>query len=609
MCQLTENVGGELQPPLAVAGTRAVWASMNPSLSHYNFSLFTAAAGDRAERKISGMSIEGGLEDDGSGLRTVPMAGHGGTLVFADINTDEGSPSGVYRVVGQRVKHVAGTEGAFAVSAADRRFALARAMPGGCLCNRDPAWSPDAPRIAFVSGRGEGGSEGVGWQLYVMNADGTAAHSVLRGVRAFAWAPDGPSLAAWQSDGRANRLVVVRPDGTGARTVAPGGSFAWAPDGRQLAYIPSSGAGQGRLFVVAADGGAAVDLGEASANDPLEWSVDSKRLAYIRGAGDDQHIYVATVASRTANDLGSGALPSWAPDGSALAFISHGGGVYVAAPDGSGMRSVAPATAPVGGVDWSPDGQWIAVEKEDGLSIVPPAGGPTRQLTKELGSMEWSPDSRAIAHSNFYSSDIDAGSVSVVEVPDGVRRFRIADLGGPLHWSPDGNRLVAATQDGEGEITVIDGHSGSWTTITHTEPASPRATVEVRSASGKLQSSFDAGSGVRGLAWGGSRFALVVGRSNGRSTIEIRSARGKPLRRVNVPHPDYDDLSMSGRWVVFKSGKTAWLLDAVTGTTRVLARAQGRTYIAGLSIDGRRVAWAESHSKSSRIRAVLLPVR
>src|SRR5438105_10024536 len=123
MCELTQFLGG-LQPPVALAGTRALWAYMSVSNTQYNFSLFTAAPGDRAEREISGMSVEGGLEDDGSGLPVVPMAGRGGTLVFADINTDEGSPSGVYRVIGKRVEHVAGTERAFAVAVSGSRFAL-----------------------------------------------------------------------------------------------------------------------------------------------------------------------------------------------------------------------------------------------------------------------------------------------------------------------------------------------------------------------------------------------------------------------------------------------------------------------------------------------------
>ena len=132
MCQVSESAGG-LQPPMALAGTRALWAYMNVSLSHYNYSVFTAGPGNR-ERIVAEMSIEGGLEDDdGSRLATVPLAGHGGLLVFADINTDEGSPSGVYRLVGDRVQHVAGTENAFAVAvAAGGSLSLGRSRADAC---------------------------------------------------------------------------------------------------------------------------------------------------------------------------------------------------------------------------------------------------------------------------------------------------------------------------------------------------------------------------------------------------------------------------------------------------------------------------------------------
>ena len=599
MCQVSESAGG-LQPPMALAGTRALWAYMNVSLSHYNYSVFTAGPGNR-ERVVSEMSIEGGMEDDdGSRLATVPMAGHGGLLVFADINTDEGSPSGVYRLVGNRVQHVAGTEYAFAVAVAGRRFALARTIPGGCVCNDAPSWSPDARRIAFVSGRDEGGSEGRGWQLLVMNADGTNARSILRDVRAFAWSPDGSSLAAWQQ-GETSRLVVLKPDGSGAHTIAPGGEFEWAPDGSRIAYVSSSDSGPGRLFVVSADGGAAIDLGEASANDSPEWSADSRRVAYTRSVDEHAHVYVATVATRSAADVGLGGGATWAPDGSGLAFVRQDDGVYVARPDGSNARKVAPASWAV--VRWSPDGRWLGYENDSGLWIVSLAGGAPRQLAASATSIAWSPDGGAIAY-------IDDRGLSVVDVPSGARRFSTPGLGGPVSWSADGSRLATVKfgADGESrEIAAVDAHSGGATTLTHTDAAPARVAVETRSASGKLESTFDASPDLRGVAWGGSAFALLRGLSKGRSTIEIRTANGKPLRRVNVPHPNYDDLSMSGRWLVFKSGKTAWLLDAKTGTTKVLAREQPHMYIAGVSISGRRVAWAESRSRSSRIRAVFLP--
>jgi hypothetical protein len=257
MCELMQTAG-EVQPWMALAGTRALWAREFPSLSLWNFEVFTAGPGDRREHTVGGMALPHVPSDEHDGLRPVPLAGHGKMLVFAEVATEEGGNPGVYRVIGKRAEHVPKTEGAFAVAVSGRRFALARGIPGGCACNSSPAWSPDGRLIAFLSGGGETGRDYGPWHLVVMNADGTNLRRILDGVTSFEWAPDGGSLAVSQQHGAAERLIVVRPDGTGAHTIAATSVFAWAPNGRQLAYETEDG----RLVVVAPDGGAPVELAE-----------------------------------------------------------------------------------------------------------------------------------------------------------------------------------------------------------------------------------------------------------------------------------------------------------------------------------------------------------
>jgi Tol biopolymer transport system component len=90
-----------------------------------------------------------------------------------------------------------------------------------------PAWSPDGARIAFATDDD---------RLEVMNADGSDAHTLgVDGIRP-AWSPDGSEIAFSRDDG----IYLVRPDGSGIRTLATGAGVyedpTWSPDGSMIAF-------------------------------------------------------------------------------------------------------------------------------------------------------------------------------------------------------------------------------------------------------------------------------------------------------------------------------------------------------------------------------------
>jgi Tol biopolymer transport system component len=188
----------------------------------------------------------------------------------------------------------------------------------------NPAFSPDGTRIAFRSYRpGDPNT-----QVYVMNSDGSDQH-------------------------------VLTDRRTGA------GPAAWSPDGTRIAFVSSEGHGEpGGVFVMDADGSNQQLVAEGNAFDP-SWSPDGSRIAYSLNTPDGRtalaivDLATGTVTQPLADLSGQQSQPAWSPDGQNIAFewfTSSGSGLYVVAPDESGLRRLAEGSTP----SWSPDGTWLA---------------------------------------------------------------------------------------------------------------------------------------------------------------------------------------------------------------------------------------------------------
>ena len=216
-----------------------------------------------------------------------------------------------------------------------------------------PAWSPDGSKIAF------GSSRDGGWDIYVINADGSG----LRRLTSHdarddspAWSPDGTTIAFTSNRDGDFEIHVMNVDGSGVRRVtdhpAEDGNPSWSPDGSKIAFTSDRDGGN-EIYVINADGS------------------DTRRLTNFPDPEEAIH-------------------PTWSPDGNFIAFnvvgVFHG--VYVMTADGSG--GVTRLTLGGGAPTWSPDGTRI-VYAGGNLQIMNAGGGERRDLGVFGYEPAWSP--------------------------------------------------------------------------------------------------------------------------------------------------------------------------------------------------------------------------
>lgn len=275
---------------------------------------------------------------DGTGLRTLAIAGLGGTsgssttafsvapdgsiMVYATCEFDDDSPGYYFHEL------------------ALIDLSLSDASPQRLTSNEafdyHPRWSPDGRSIAYLGG------------------DHYAAYDEFR-------------------DHTLGGLHIVGHDGAGSRAVRGGeelvGPPRWSPDGRWLAFVNDDGdAGLG-LYVVNADRTVRRRLSDA-ASEP-SWSPDSRQLAVIRRDSERRALYTIAV---TRND----AAEQWVAD----------------LPDSVARLDLPP---PLRLVAWSPSGKYIAYECDaERLCIVTPGG---TQIGESFygQAAAWSPDGSRLA--------------------------------------------------------------------------------------------------------------------------------------------------------------------------------------------------------------------
>jgi Tol biopolymer transport system component len=560
--------GAWLASAIAIGGQRVVWEAItNSSNSEFDARFVTAAANGRRNRVVGDMV--GIKNDDVTDNRFELVAGDGPTVVFYSL-CEVGCKhvtGRVRSVVGGKAHDLFAVARPLALAAAGRQVAvLNHVIP--CTCNYGPRWSPDGRRIAW-SNQGS---------VFVMDADGRGPRRLVshpgdaRAVEAPQWSPDGTKLAygyAREPFGP-SEVYVVNADGSGDHPLTAGRDPRWSPSGARLSFVRG-----GEVWTVDAGGSGARRLTKDPFDDAgaAEWAPDGTRLVAVRATG----LYVIKAGgagqSRIVRSVGGATdTARWSPSGNKIAW-THEGRVAVVGADGSGLRGLAEGADPV----WSPDGTRLAFDVASGggstpIFVIAAAGGTAKAITPDslvAGSPSWSPDGHTIVFGDNQNVNNDDPATAGV--------YTVA---------PNGSVLKRLAPDEHTGLDVRDIRTGARTRS---------FTIDGDASSMALSRSFLA--------------VLVRTPLSGATTLHVYQPRtGALVGSVSVPQTSAPGLAVSTSGiVVYRVGRQIRAFDARTRLIRTIATV--RTPTIGLSIDGRRLAWAENREQHSLIRALTLPAR
>jgi len=236
----------------------------------------------------------------------------------------------------------------------------------------------------------------------------------------------------------------------------------------RITYITKSG---NRYSLQVADADGANPQTVLSSNEPIispSWAPDGTRLAYVSFEKKKPVIYVQSLTSGQryvlANFKGNNSAPSWSPDGKRLAIVlTHGANsqVYLINADGTELQQLTHSSAIDTEPVWSPDGKWLYFTSDRGGSAqiyrMSTLGGDAQRVTFEGSynvSPRFSPDGKSLA---FIRRDEGKFRVALQELATGqVQVLSDTVRDESPSFAPNGRLIMYATSvNGHGVLAAV----------------------------------------------------------------------------------------------------------------------------------------------------------
>jgi Tol biopolymer transport system component len=228
--------------------------------------------------------------------------------------------------------------------------------------DRSPTFSP-AGDLAYV----RGSSSRFGWYCLAVRQSCVVNAQTVDGIRQPDWSPDGTRIAFLQYTSHGTNVAVADPNGSHVRVLhnftGATESPSWSPDGTQIVVgasnYPSRGDGHIHLWVLDVESGAATQLSTGDWGGTPSWSPDGMTIAFVGGTWGGPNtleLYdVSTGRYAPLVQLGSQPVdtrPGWSPDSQRLAYQAEDLTLHVIGSDGSGDSRITGPTATGSTLAW-----------------------------------------------------------------------------------------------------------------------------------------------------------------------------------------------------------------------------------------------------------------